>query len=150
MERMSEHTELISSYQLLITAACTNTGGKMKGSHPRAADRCPFVLRHILSQVTSFMQLGMLWHISYVYIMSWIDIIMLQHLNINHYLYVWLGIFHIDSYSHHWGQTKFLLNFICVLFPLHELCTIFPCFNSQRCMNIHFSPHFYIFCDISL
>ena len=32
-------------YQLLITAACTNTGGKMKGSHPRAADRCPFVHR---------------------------------------------------------------------------------------------------------
>ena len=30
-------------YQLLITAACTNTGGKMKGSHSRAADRCPFV-----------------------------------------------------------------------------------------------------------
>ena len=47
-------------YQLLITAACTNTGGKMKGSHPRAADRCPFVHRPYLSQVTSFMQLGML------------------------------------------------------------------------------------------
>ena len=47
-------------YQLLINAAFNNTGGKMKGSHPRAADRCPFVLRHILSQVTSFMQLGML------------------------------------------------------------------------------------------
>ena len=52
MERMSEHTGLISSYQLLITAACTNTGGKMKGSHSRAADRCPFVLGHSLSQVT--------------------------------------------------------------------------------------------------
>ena len=60
MKRMSEHTGLISSYQLLITAACTNTGGKTKGSHSRAADRCPFVLRHSLSQVTSFMQLGML------------------------------------------------------------------------------------------
>ena len=47
-------------YQLLsapITAACTNTGGKMKGSLSRAADRCPFVPRHSLSQVTSFMQL---------------------------------------------------------------------------------------------
>ena len=33
----------------------------MKGSHPRPADRCPFVLRHSRSQVTSFMQLGMLW-----------------------------------------------------------------------------------------
>ena len=32
----------------------------MKGSHPRPADRCPFVLRHSISQVTSFMQLGML------------------------------------------------------------------------------------------
>ena len=31
----------------------------MKGSHPRPADRCPFVLS--ISQVTSFMQLGMLW-----------------------------------------------------------------------------------------
>ena len=61
MKRMSEHTGLISSYQLLITAACTNTGGKMKGSYSRAADRCPFVPRHSLSQVTSFMQLGMLW-----------------------------------------------------------------------------------------
>ena len=60
MERMSEHTGLISSYQLLITLACTNTGGKMKGSHSRAADRCPFVLRHSLGQVSSFMQLGML------------------------------------------------------------------------------------------
>ena len=50
-------------YQLLITAACTNTGGKMKGSHSRAADRCPFVPRHSLSQVTSFMQLGMLWQL---------------------------------------------------------------------------------------
>ena len=58
---MSEHTGLISSHQLLITAACTNTGGKMKGSHSRAADRCPFVPRHSLSQVTSFVQLGMLW-----------------------------------------------------------------------------------------
>ena len=57
---MSEHTCLISSYQLLITAACTNTVGKMKGRHSRAADRCPFVPRHSLSQVTSFMQLGML------------------------------------------------------------------------------------------
>ena len=50
-------------YQLLITAACTNTGGKMKGSHSRAADRCPFVLGHSLSQVTSFMHLGMLCNI---------------------------------------------------------------------------------------
>ena len=32
----------------------------MKGSHPRPADRCPFVLRHSISQVISFMQLGML------------------------------------------------------------------------------------------
>ena len=46
-------------YQLLITAACTNTCSKMKGSHSRAADRCPFVPRHSLSQVTFFMQLGM-------------------------------------------------------------------------------------------
>ena len=46
MEHMSEHTGLISSYQLLITAAWTNTGGKMKDSHHRAADRCPFVPRH--------------------------------------------------------------------------------------------------------
>ena len=46
MERMSEHTGLISSYQLLITVACTNIGGKMKASHPRAADRCPLVPRH--------------------------------------------------------------------------------------------------------
>ena len=34
MEHMSEHTVLISSYQLLITAASTNTVGKMKDSHP--------------------------------------------------------------------------------------------------------------------
>ena len=38
----------------------------MKGSHPRPADRCPFVLGHSISQVTSFMQLGMLW-IQHVY-----------------------------------------------------------------------------------
>ena len=31
---INEHTGLISTYQLIITAACTNTGGKMKGSHP--------------------------------------------------------------------------------------------------------------------
>ena len=37
MERMSEHTDRISSYQLFITAACINTGSKMKGSRPRAA-----------------------------------------------------------------------------------------------------------------
>ena len=61
MEGMSEHTCLISSYQLLIAAACTNTGGKMKSSHSRAADWCPFVPRHSVSQVTSYMQLGMLW-----------------------------------------------------------------------------------------
>ena len=61
MARMSEHTGLISPYQLLIIAACTNTGGQMKGSHPRPADRCPCVLSHSISQVTSFMQLGMLW-----------------------------------------------------------------------------------------
>ena len=35
MEHMSEHTGFISSYQLLITAACTNTGDKMKGSCPK-------------------------------------------------------------------------------------------------------------------
>ena len=33
----------------------------MKGSHPKPADRCAFVLRHSISQVTSFMQSGMLW-----------------------------------------------------------------------------------------
>ena len=33
----------------------------MKGSHPRPADRCPFVLGHSISQITSFMQLGRLW-----------------------------------------------------------------------------------------
>ena len=60
MGLMSEHTGLISSYQLLITAACTKTRGKMKGSHSRAADLCPFVPRHSLSQVTSLMQVGML------------------------------------------------------------------------------------------
>ena len=48
MERMSEHTCLISSYQLLITAACTKTGSNLKGSRPRAADWCPFVPRHNL------------------------------------------------------------------------------------------------------
>ena len=61
MEGMSDHTGLFRSHQLLITAACTNTGGKMKGSHSRA-DRCPFVPRHSLSRVTSFMQLGTLYH----------------------------------------------------------------------------------------
>ena len=34
MERMSEHTGLISSDQLLISVTCTNTGRNMKGSHP--------------------------------------------------------------------------------------------------------------------
>ena len=66
MERMSEHTGLISSYQLLTTAAWTNTGGKMKGSHSRAADLCPFVPRHSLCQVTSFMQLVMLCQFGYL------------------------------------------------------------------------------------
>ena len=57
---ISEHTGLISPFQHLIIAACTNTGGQIKSSHPRPADSCPFVLRHTISQVTSFMQLGML------------------------------------------------------------------------------------------
>ena len=61
MVRMSEHTGLISPYPLLIIAACRNAGGLMKGSHPRPADRCPFVLGNSIRQVTSFMQLGMLW-----------------------------------------------------------------------------------------
>ena len=61
MHEWAHRAYQLLSAPILITAACTNTGGKMKGSHPRAADRCPFVLRHILSQVTSFMQLGMLW-----------------------------------------------------------------------------------------
>ena len=51
-------------YHCCLYNACTNTGGWMKGSHPRPADRCPFVLRHSISQVTSFMQLGMLWKAS--------------------------------------------------------------------------------------
>ena len=55
MARMSEHTGLIRTYQLLITAACTNTSSKMKGCRARAADRCPFVHRHSKSQVTPFM-----------------------------------------------------------------------------------------------
>ena len=33
-------------YQLLITAASTTTGSTMKGSRPRAVDRCPCVPRH--------------------------------------------------------------------------------------------------------
>ena len=33
-------------YKLLTTAACINTGDKMKGSCTRAADWCPFVPRH--------------------------------------------------------------------------------------------------------
>ena len=57
----------ISSLSLLLVQ--TQAGGKMKGSHSRAADRCPFVLGHSLNQVTSFMQLGMLcFEISYEYI----------------------------------------------------------------------------------
>ena len=66
LERMSEHKGLISSYQLLVTAACTNTGGKMKGSRHRAADPYPFVHRHSLSQVTSFMAFPVVWPTSYV------------------------------------------------------------------------------------
>ena len=46
MEHMSKNTGLISSDQLLITAACRSTSGKMKGSCPRTADQCPFVPRH--------------------------------------------------------------------------------------------------------
>ena len=42
---MSTHA-LSAPISSFITAACTNTGGKMKGSCPRAADRCPFVPRH--------------------------------------------------------------------------------------------------------
>ena len=52
---MSEHTGLISYYQLLITAACTNTGSQMKGNHPRAADQCPFVPRR------SYVRLHLSW-----------------------------------------------------------------------------------------
>ena len=55
IESMSEHTGLISSCQLLITVACANTGGMMKGYRARAADRCPFVHRYSKIQVTSFM-----------------------------------------------------------------------------------------------
>ena len=61
MGRMSEHTGLIRSYQLLITSACANASGKMKGCHVRAADRCPFVHRHSKSQVTSFMGFPVVW-----------------------------------------------------------------------------------------
>ena len=45
---MSKHTCLInfSLNQFLITAACTNIAGKMKGSRTRAADWCPFVPRY--------------------------------------------------------------------------------------------------------
>ena len=46
MGRMSENTCLISSYQSIITAACTNTGSKLKDSRPRAVERCSFVPRH--------------------------------------------------------------------------------------------------------
>ena len=63
VDRMSEHTGLISSCQLLITAACTNTGGKMKGCRVRAADRCPFVHRHSKTQVTSFIGFPVVWGI---------------------------------------------------------------------------------------
>ena len=49
MERMNEHTCLISSYQLLIIAMLLvqrRQGGKMKGNRSRAADWCPFVPKH--------------------------------------------------------------------------------------------------------
>ena len=47
----SQHVgQKTNEYQFLsvpyITAACTNTGGNMKGSFPRIADWCPFVPRH--------------------------------------------------------------------------------------------------------
>ena len=90
MKRMSEHTGLISSYQLLITAACTNTGSKMKGSHSRAADRCPFVLRHSLSQVTSFMQLAML---------CWSLFLRVQLTIFQHCFRYWLGVFLATSHN---------------------------------------------------
>ena len=43
------HERAHRPYQLLSAhyhCCYTNTGGKMKGSHPRAADWCPFVPRH--------------------------------------------------------------------------------------------------------
>ena len=42
----------------------------MKGSHPRPADRWPFVLRHSISHVTSFMQLGMLWRVQFWFVVN--------------------------------------------------------------------------------
>ena len=93
MERMSEHTGLINSYQLLIIAACTNTGGKMKGSHSRAADRCPFVPRHSLSQVTSFVQLGMLWFANAGY---W------KYSKLNAYYEVFGNPYSLEWQSHSW------------------------------------------------
>ena len=66
---MMQHQPIVKrvngTHEWAHTAACTNTGSKMKGSHSRAVDRCPFVLRHSLSQVSSFMQLGMLWMVRF-------------------------------------------------------------------------------------
>ena len=54
----------------------------MKGSYPRPADWCPFVLRHSTSQVTSFMQLGMLWSCSQWSNWQYSGIVSLQNSNI--------------------------------------------------------------------
>ena len=50
-------------YQLLSPPyhCCLYKHRRQDERQPLQADRCPFVPRHSLSQVTSFMQLGMLW-----------------------------------------------------------------------------------------
>ena len=87
MGHMNEHTGLIRSYQLLITTACTNKGGKMKGCRARAADRCPFVHRHSKSQATSFMGFPVVWCCGMEYTAKW------QHLYILYmriHVYIWI------------------------------------------------------------
>ena len=62
MERMSVHTGLISSYQLFI-ACCLYKNRRQDERQPlQSSWPVPIVPRHSLSQVTSFMQLGMLCH----------------------------------------------------------------------------------------
>ena len=70
-------------YQLLITAACTNTGSQMKGSCPRAVDRCPFVPRQ-LTQVISFMAiLVVCLHSSREVLYTWEQLFSCCHMIIN-------------------------------------------------------------------
>ena len=101
----------------------------MKGSHPRPADRCPFVLRHSISQVTSFMQLGMLWRCHLPDTCNIESLICCTH-------------------KVEFERTDVIKNWFWIIMPINIIGLFYDLISDSQCLSVLIPNHVNIFsCD---